>query len=151
MAELEKTAKKENTENKVLSIFVKEYKYEGLVLLVLALIAIVLGVMVLIGESTDGTSGLTINPNVFLIGSYPVAFAWILVILGAFSLLIAVWPFYKPSVYEVKRVSWTSRGDLLKNTGIVFAFILIMAIFFVLADFAYGYLVDLFELIASKL
>ena len=151
MAELEKTAKKENTENKVLSIFVKEYKYEGLVLLVLALIAIVLGVMVLIGESTDGTSGLTINPNVFLIGSYPVAFAWILVILGAFSLLIALWPFYKPSVYEVKRVSWTSRGDLLKNTGIVFAFILIMAIFFVLADFAYGYLVDLFELIASKL
>lgn len=151
MAELEKTAKKENTENKVLSIFVKEYKYEGLVLLVLALIAIVLGVMVLIGESTDGTSGLTINPNVFLIGSYPVAFAWILVILGAFSLLIAVWPFYKPSVYEVKRVSWTSRGDLLKNTGIVFAFILIMAIFFVLADFVYGYLVDLFELIASKL
>lgn len=151
MAELEKTAKKENTENKVLSIFVKEYKYEGLVLLVLALIAIVLGVMVLIGESTDGTSGLTINPNVFLIGSYPVAFAWILVILGAFSLLIAVWPFYKPSVYEVKRVSWTSRGDLLRNTGIVFAFILIMAIFFVLADFAYGYLVDLFELIASKL
>ena len=151
MAELEKTAKKENTENKVLSIFVKEYKYEGLVLLVLALIAIVLGVMVLIGESTDGTSGLTINPNVFLIGSYPVAFAWILVILGAFSLLIAVWPFYKPSVYEVKRVSWTSRGDLLRNTGVVFAFILIMAIFFVLADFAYGYLVDLFELIASKL
>lgn len=151
MAELEKTAKKENTENKVLSIFVKEYKYEGLVLLVLALIAIVLGVMVLIGESTDGTSGLTINPNVFLIGSYPVAFAWILVILGAFSLLIAVWPFYKPSVYEVKRVSWTSRGDLLRNTGIVFAFILIMAIFFVLADFVYGYLVDLFELIASKL
>ena len=151
MAELEKTAKKENTETKVLSIFVKEYKYEGLVLLVLALIAIVLGVMVLIGESTDGTSGLTINPNVFLIGSYPVAFAWILVILGAFSLLIAVWPFYKPSVYEVKRVSWTSRGDLLRNTGVVFAFILIMAIFFVLADFVYGYLVDLFELIASKL
>lgn len=151
MADLEKSTKKENTENKVLSIFVKEYKYEGLVLLVLALIAIVLGVMVLIGESSGGTSGLTINPNVFLIGSYPVAFAWILVILGAFSLLIAVWPFYKPSIYEVKRISWTSRGELLKNTGIVFAFILIMALFFILADFAYGYLVDLFNLIANKL
>lgn len=151
MAELQKTEKKENTENKVLSIFVKEYKYEGLILLALALIALVLGVMVLVGESTGGTSGLVINPNVFLIGSYPKAFAWILVILGAFSLLIAVWPFYKPSIYEVKRVSWTSRGNLLRNTGVVFAFILIMAIFFVIADFAYGYLVDLFELIADKL
>lgn len=148
MAELQKTEQKEN---KVLSIFVKEYKYEGLVLLALALIAIVLGVMVLIGESTSGSSGLVINDNVFLIGTYPVAFAWILVILGAFSLLIAVWPFYKPSIYEVKRVDWTNRGELLRNTGVVFAFILIMAIFFVIADFAYGYLVDLFELIADKL
>ena len=143
--------KVEKKDNKVLTIFTKEYKYEGLILLFLATLAIVLGVMVLVGEATDGTNGLTINKNVFLIGSYPEAFAWLLVILGTFSFIIAVWPFYKPSVYEVQRVTWTSRGELLKNTGTVFAFILIMALFFVLCDFAYGYLVDLFKLIADKI
>lgn len=148
MAELEKSEKKES---KVLSIFLREYKYEGLVLLCLATIATILGVMVLVGVSTNGSNGLTINENVFLIGSYPEAFAWILIILGVFSFIISVWPFYKPSVFEVKRVSWTSRGDLLRNTGTVFAFMLLMAIFFIIADFAYGYLIDLFKLIADKI
>ncbi|HHX00342.1 MAG TPA: hypothetical protein GX740_03455, partial [Acholeplasmataceae bacterium] len=46
-------AKERNTksENSILSIFTKEYKYEGLLLLFLSLIAILLGSMVLIGES----------------------------------------------------------------------------------------------------
>ena len=73
--------KKEKT-NSILAIFAKEYKYEGLILLFLSLLAIVLGAMVLIGESSGGTSGLTINEDVFLIGDYPKAFAWILIILG---------------------------------------------------------------------
>lgn len=141
---------KENKQNKILTIFAKEYKYEGLVLLFLALIAIVLGIMVLCGEYSDGASGLTVNPNVFLIGTYPTAFAWILVILGAFSAIVAVWPFYKPSIFELKRVSWSKKGELLKNSGKVFAFILIMSLFFMIADIAYGYLVEFFHFLSNK-
>jgi hypothetical protein len=77
--------KKEKNSNGILSIFTKEYKYEGIILLALSLIALVLGTMVLIGETSQGSSGLVINKDIFLIGDYPKAFAWILIILGAVS------------------------------------------------------------------
>lgn len=137
--------------NGILSIFTKEYKYEGIILLFLSLVALVLGTMVLIGINSEGSSGLVINENVFLIGDYPAAFAWILVVLGAVSLLLAIVPFFKPSISEMKRISWSTRATLLKNTAIVFAFILIMAIFFILSDWIFSYVVDLFKWIALKL
>lgn len=144
MAENKKT-------NSILNIFTKEYKYEGIILLFLSLVALVLGTMVLIGINSDGANGLVINENVFLIGDYPSAFAWILVVLGAVSLLLAIVPFFKPSISEMKRISWSTRATLLKNTAIVFAFILIMAIFFVLSDWIFSYVVDLFKWIGLKL
>lgn len=137
--------------NGILSIFTKEYKYEGIILLFLSLVALVLGTMVLIGINSEGSSGLVINENVFLIGDYPAAFAWILVVLGAVSLLLAIVPFFKPSISEMKRISWSTRATLLKNTAIVFAFILIMAIFFILSDWIFSYVVDLFKWIGLKL
>lgn len=143
-------AENNKKENKILSIFVKEYKYEGLVLLGLALVAIVLGIMVLVGEYSNGANGLTVNPNVFLIGTYPTAFAWVLVILGVFSAIVAVWPIYKPSIFELKRVSWTKKGDILKNSLTVFGFIVVMATFFLVADIAFGYLVEFFHFLSSK-
>ncbi|MDD3171916.1 MAG: preprotein translocase subunit SecE [Bacilli bacterium] len=144
-------ADKKEKNNGVISIFTKEYKYEGIILLTLSLIALVLGTMVLIGETSSGSSGLVINEDVFLIGDYPEAFAWILIILGAVSLILAAWPFYKPSISEVKRVSWPNRGDLFKNTAIVFAFILILSLFFIFSDWIFGYVVDLFTWLATKM
>ena len=137
MAEKNENLKKEN---KILTIFTKEYKYEGIILLFLSLIALVLGTLVLMGISSEGNSGLVINENVFLIGDYPSAFAWILIVLGAVSLILAVWPFYKPSIAEAKRISWSTKGQLLKNTAIVFAFILSMSIFGTWGIFFKGYL-----------
>ena len=143
--------KKEKNNNGILSIFTKEYKYEGIILLALSLIALVLGTMVLIGETSQGSSGLVINKDIFLIGDYPKAFAWILIILGAVSLVLAAWPFYKPSISEIKRVSWPNRGTLLKNTATVFAFILVLSIFFIFSDWIFGYVVELFGWLSNKL
>lgn len=143
--------KNKTSENRILAIFTKEYKYEGLLLLLLSIIAILLGSMVLIGESSSDGRPLSINKDVFLIGDYPKAFAWILIILGAMSLILAVWPFLKPSVSELKRVSWPSKGTLLENTAIVFAFIVILALFFLLSDFLLGFLLQFFEWLAGKM
>ena len=130
MSENKKAVVKKETkkQSRLLTVFTKEYKHEGLILLILAIIAIVLGVIFLRGEF-----GLTLE-NVYLIGDYPKVFSWILIVLGAFSLLLAVWPYYKPSIEEVKRVSWPSRGQLLKSTITVLIFSLIMALFFLVVD-----------------
>ncbi|HQD92809.1 MAG: preprotein translocase subunit SecE [Acholeplasmataceae bacterium] len=131
-------------ENKALYILTHDFKYEGLILLFLALVAIVLGTLIV-----DGT--LIIDETAFLIGSYPMAFAWTLIVLGAISLLLSVWPFYKPSIVELKRVSWPTQGRIIEDTITVFTFSLILAIFFFLVDLALTPLMNWFIRIGSRI
>lgn len=118
----------EKKQSRLITILTKEYKHEGLILLFLALVAVVLGTLIITNKWTF--------QGIFLLEDYPKAFAWILIGLGTFSVILAVWPFYKPSIEEVKRVSWPSRGILLKNTLIVLLFSLTMSIFFASSDAA---------------
>jgi len=120
----EKVEKKEyEKKSKLVEVFTKDYKYEGLILLILALVAITLGCLI--------TSGvMTIPADVFLIGEYPKVFAWILIVLGAFSLVLSIWPYYKPSIYEVKRITWPTKKTLLVNIRDTFIFTIALALFF---------------------
>ncbi|HHX78328.1 MAG TPA: preprotein translocase subunit SecE [Acholeplasmataceae bacterium] len=140
---------KEKKKNSALSIFSKEYKYEGLILLVLAVIAIVLGSLVLVGEYSSGDSGLIVNEDIWLIGAYPALVAWILVGLGVIGVSLSVWPFFKPSIYEFKRITWLTKGKLLSNSITVLIFVLIMSLFFFGIDFVLRYVISLLELIAG--
>lgn len=109
--------------SKLVEIFTKDYKYEGLILLVLALIAITLGSLI-VGKV------MTIPTDVFLIGQYSTVFAIILIVLGGFSLLLSIWPYYKPSIFELKRVTWPTKKTLLENLSYAFIFIIFIALFF---------------------
>lgn len=133
--ENENKTKESKKRGQLMSVFTRDYKHEGLVLLILAVIAVVLGVLIITGT-------FTIPSDVFLLGDYPLVFAWILVGLGVISFVLAVWPFYKPSVEELRRVSWISRGSLLKDSLTVFLFVLILGVFFALSDSAYTALTD---------
>ena len=149
MAEkVEKKVEKKEKKN-FLSLVLREYKFEGLILLVLSLISIILGVMILIGVKTSGSDGLIVNQDYWFIGEYPKAFAWILIILGAVSFVLAVWPYVKPSIGEVKRVSWPTKKVMLENTAITFAFILIIAGLFLGYDAILNQVVKLFKWLAD--
>ena len=65
------------------------------------------------------------------------------------SLILSIWPYFKPSIGEVKRVSWPTRGTVFQNTATVFAFVLIMALFFLLSDFLLGYLLKFFDWLST--
>lgn len=132
-----------------LALVAREYKYEGLILLVLALVGIVLGVEIIMGVTSEGSEGLVVNENFFFIGEYPKAFAWILITLGAVSFILAVWPYFKPSIGEIKRVSWPTKKTMLENTAITFAFILILALLFVGYDALLNQVVKLFQWLAG--
>lgn len=141
----------ERKQNKALYILTHDFKYEGLILLLLAVIAIVLGAMIVVGVNTGGQSGLVVNPNAFLIGDFPAAFAWILIALGIVSFILAVWPFYKPSISELRRVSWPTKGILMSNVGTVFSFILALAMFFFVVDIGLTQVISLFSRLAEWL
>lgn len=113
----------EQKKNRLVEIFTKDYKYEGLVLLILSVIAIIVGVLLL-----DNYSEVMIG---WISGK---VFGWILVVLGAVSLLLSIWPYYKPSVYEVKRVSWPTKKEMFENVLSAFIFTIIFVIFFAGVD-----------------
>ncbi len=124
-------------------VFKKEYSFEGFLLLLISLVAIVIGVLLL---TPKGSPTLKISESVFLIGTYPSVFAGILIGLGAISLVIAIWPYYKPSISEIRRITWATKKDLLKDSAATFSFSLIMILFFFLVDLG---IVALFSYIAT--
>ena len=136
-------AEQKEKKNRLVEVFTKDYKYEGLILLILAVIALVLGILVEVNIKAGGTPsdpGLcipeakTITDGVFLISYFRELFAWILIVLGAFSIVLSVWPYYKPSVYEMKRISWPNQKTTLENTLCTFIFVIIFVAFFALVD-----------------
>ena len=139
----------EGRKKSVLSLLSKEYKYEGLLLLVLSVITILLGVMILIGVSTEGAEGLVVNENFYFIGEYPSAFAWILIVLGVVAFLLAIWPYYKPSIKEMKKITWPSKKTMIENTVATLVYVLIVALLFVGYDVVLNKVVELFQWLAG--
>ena len=142
VVETNKKEKKAKKGNFFKDFFTKEYKFEGLVLLFLAVVSMVLGFMVIVGE-------LVIDESIYFIGEYPLVFAWILFILGVVSLLLSVYPFFKPSFSELKRVNWPTTGKLFKNVAIVFGYVLVLSVFFIGADALFNQVVKLFQWLAG--
>lgn len=126
------------TKKGAMAFLSKDYKYENLVIAIFALIAIVLGALIL-------TKALVIDENFFLLGSYPMVVAWILVGLGVVSLLLILWPFYKPSFDETKHIKGLKRSEFLVNIARVILFIIILAFFFFLCDLALDSFMQLFN------
>ena len=138
-------AEQKQKKNRLAEDFTKDYKYEGLVLLLLSIIAIILGGYFLVDCYTlDPVTNEYGQPfgDAFFLGTYPKVFSWLLTGLGAVSFLLSIWPYYKPSIYEIKRVSWPSKKVMLENAISTFVFSAIMVLFFFLVDSALLALID---------
>lgn len=130
MAEKEK-------KNRVAQAIKSEWKYENLVLVILALFAIELGVLLLVGD-------LTISSNAFLIGEYWKVFAWILVVLGGVSMILAVSSFYRPSFAEIKHISGLKKKEFIENIITTLIFSAILAVLFICFDTVIEWFIGLF-------
>ena len=140
MTEVKDTNVKKEKRNRLAETFTKEYKYEGLVLLVLAIIALILGVWLL----GDGAAYLP-DGSILKIGN-GILFPVILIVLGVISIFLSVWPYYKPSISEVRRVTWPTKKKMLSNCLSVFVYTVAFAVFFHLADLLFLGLMDLLGL-----
>lgn len=130
--------KQADKKNRVLQAIHHEWKYENLILVVLALFAIELGVLLLTGD-------LTIDSTAFLIGKHWKVFAWILVALGSLSMLLAVVSFYRPSISEIKHVTGLKKRTFLGNVLIVVVFCVILAALFIGFDAVIGLVENLIK------
>ena len=98
--------------NRVVEYLLSEHKLENYLLLFLGVFAIELGVILLQGEL------LSIPEEAWLIGgkTNTTIFSWVLVGLGAISILLVAAAFYRPSIAEIKHIS-----GLKANEFVVFA------------------------------
>jgi len=122
----------ESKKSKVLEILRKEYPFEKLLLGVLGVIVLVLGVYLVQGTV------LEIRYTDLWIFNTPLKitiFSIFVIVIGAVSFLLAVWPFFVPSFAEMKKVSWPNGKTIFNHSLRVFGFIIILALFFVIIDF----------------
>ena len=103
--------------NKLLEVLSQDYKAENILLALIAIIAMAFSIMILSGE-------LNIRDNYPLLGAYPKVFAIILLVISILGLLVVLWPFYEPSIGEVRRITWAKPKELYQDLFRVFVFMI---------------------------
>jgi len=133
-----KKAKEDNKPSLILEYLKTEHKWETWFFLAISVIVLELGVLIL-------TSVLTIRSSVPVIGDYPVAFGWVLVVLGAIGTLYALYPFFKPAFPEFKKITWLTGKKYWGNVIRTFLFIgIFVALFFLYDTFISSILTKIF-------
>ena len=130
--------KEKEKKNRVLEAMYHEYKYENLILVILALFALELGVLLLCKD-------LTINPNAPIIGEYWKVFAWLLVGFGAFAIILAASSLYRPSFAEIKHITGLSKKEFFVNVLVVLIFSAILMFLFIGYDALIQAVMSLFK------
>ncbi|XFA98234.1 preprotein translocase subunit SecE [Candidatus Izemoplasma sp. B36] len=141
--------KKLQSESKIMEILKKEYTFENWLLAILSPILILYGVYIVMGRFGDlpldfaeeGFIGFFLGTTLarILTGSF-------LILIGALVLVYLLIPYVRPSVVELKKVTWPTSKTLATNTAKVFIFLIFLAVFFTLVGFAFG---PLFEWLYS--
>lgn len=142
---------KEQDTGRVMRILRKEYAFENWLLAILSPVLIIYGVYIIGG--TFGTVNLTLgNSGVGIIDFFfntdlkRILTGTFLILIGVLVLIYLFIPYLRPSLVEMKKVTWPTTKDLVTNSLKVIGFILVVSLFFVL--FGLG-LDPLFKLIYS--
>jgi preprotein translocase SecE subunit len=121
--------------NRVLEILTKEYPFESFLMAFLGVLVTIIGVYLINGDL------LTINQttdwwNSWIFGTDTgiLIFSIFITVVGAVAIIVALWPFFKPSVAEMKKVTWPNGVTIRNHSARVFGFILFVAAFFILYD-----------------
>ncbi len=134
---------KNQDESRVMSILKKEYAFENWILAILSPVLILYGVYIVLGKfgSVDlaavlGNSGRGFIDFFFLTTLRRILTGTFLIIIGALVFVYLLIPYVRPSLLELKKISWPSSKILAKNTLRVFIFLIFLSLVFVLYSFA---------------
>lgn len=109
--------------SKLLEVLSKEYKWENLLLGILATLSAGLALMIISGNSL-----LQINPNFPILGQEPngTIFSYVLLIISLFGMVLVIYPFFIPAIPEIKKIIWPTRSKFIDHSGrtLIFLFIL---------------------------
>ena len=140
-----KTKEKQiQSESKIMEILKKEYTFENWLLAILSPILILYGVYIVMGTfgnvnlaSILGNSGVAFIDFFFKTDLRRILTGSFLILIGTLVLIYLLIPYIRPSVVELKKVTWPTTKTLATNTGRVFVFLIFLALVFTLLGFAF--------------
>jgi preprotein translocase SecE subunit len=158
MADLEKKEVKKPTKTKVeltpeqkksrvMEILKKEYAFENWLLAVLSPVLILYGVYIVMGRFGNSTpslaeilgkSGYAFIDFFFETTLKRVLTGSFLILVGGLVIVYLAIPFLRPSIQEMKRVSWPTAKDLAGDSSKVFGFLVFLMLIFTI----YGFILD---------
>ena len=118
--------------SKLLEVLTTEYKWENLLLGVLATISAALALMIISGNVL-----LQIDPNFPILGqgNNGLIFAWVLFAISIFGIILVVYPFILPAIPELKKITWPTFPKFLDHAVRVLIFIFIVTGFILIYNF----------------
>lgn len=135
----------EQKHNKVLEILKKEYAFENWLLAILSPVLILYGVYIVMGKfgtvnlaNILGRSGTAFIDFFFETTLKRVLTGSFLILVGALVIVYLAIPFLRPSIEEMRKVSWPTAKSLANNSAKVFLFLVFLMLVFTL----YGYALD---------
>lgn len=109
--------------SKLVEILTTEYKWENLLLGILATISGALALMIISGNQL-----LQISPSFPVLGQEPngLIFAWVLFVISVFGLILVIYPFFLPAIPEIKKITWPTKNKFMEAAArtLIFLFIL---------------------------
>lgn len=115
--------KQTEQKSKLLEVLTTEYKWENLLLGILATISGALALMIISGNTL-----LQINSNFPILGqgNNGVIFAWVLFAISVFGLILVIYPFFLPAIPELKKITWPSMPKFVDHAvrTVIFLFFL---------------------------
>ncbi|MDY0074737.1 MAG: preprotein translocase subunit SecE [Acholeplasmataceae bacterium] len=109
--------------SKLLEVLTTEYKWENLLLGILATLSGALALMIISGNSL-----LEINENFPVLGqgNNGIIFAWVLFAISLFGLALVIYPFFLPAIPELKKITWPTFPKFLDHAvrTLIFLFLL---------------------------
>ena len=111
------------TKSKLIEVLTTEYKWENLLLGILATLSGALALMIISGNSL-----LQINENFPILGqgNNGIIFAWVLFSISIFGLILVIYPFFLPAIPELKKITWPSWPKFVDHSVRVLIFLFIL-------------------------
>jgi preprotein translocase SecE subunit len=117
--------------SRIFEVLSKDYKWETYLYIFISLFLIEIGALIL-------NSVIQFKDTIPLLGTYPTAFAIIIVVIGALSLVYALYPFIRQAFPEIKKVTWPKWSLFLENTVKTFVFLIVLTLVYFVFDIIIG-------------
>ncbi len=131
-------------ESRVMAILKKEYAFENWLLAILSPILILYGVYIVMGTfGTTNLANILGNSNIGFIDFFfatdlrRILTGIFLIVIGALVLVYLMIPYMRPSLSELKKVTWPTGKTLASNSARVFSFLIFLSVVFVLMGLAF--------------